>query len=338
LVPVPRTSKFSGPPSSSTSFREADKLKLGKIQQVDLREVWPNEASSFTPWLEQNPQELGEILGLDLEFVREKPVGKFSLDLFGTDLTTGRKVIVENQLEVTNHGHLGQLLTYAGGVEPSILVWVAKSIRQEHRAALEWLNSVTGPETLFFGIEVKAVRIGDSDPAPMLDIVVEPNSWAKNLRSTGSGSLESEKSKAYSAFWRMFIDQVSLELPEFVNRTAWSNAWLPTGAGISSVNLNLVFSSQGLRVEIYFGNADADVNQSRFDLVFAKRAEIEKLAGENLGWETLDGKKACRISFYGPKGDVSNKDGWAGYIEWFANTYTTMKKVNGELVIPALKA
>jgi len=104
------------------------------------------------------------------------------------------------------------------------------------------------------------------------------------------------------------------------------------------VNLNLVFSSQGLRVEIYFGNADADVNQSRFDLAFAKRAEVEKLAGENLGWETLDGKKACRISFYGPKGDVSNKDGWAGYIEWFANTYTTMKKVNGELVIPALKA
>jgi hypothetical protein len=313
-------------------------LKLGKIQQVDLREVWPNEATSFTPWLEQNPEELGELLGLDLEFVREKPVGKFSLDLFGIDLITGRQVIVENQLETSNHGHLGQLLTYAGGVAPSILIWVAKSIRAEHRAALEWLNSVTGAETLFFGIEVKAVRIGNSDPAPMLDIVVEPNSWAKEIKSSGNGVVESEKSRTYSAFWRDFIDEATSELPEFAGRTAWGRQWFPTGAGISGLNLNLVFTSQGLRVELYFGHTDPEINKSRFDKAFSRRAQIEQLAGEIFEWETLDGKKACRISFYGPKGDVSNKDEWAGYIEWFVYAYSTLKKINGALVVPALRS
>jgi Domain of unknown function (DUF4268) len=312
-------------------------MKLGKIQQVELREVWPNEATSFTPWLESNPQELGEILGLDLEFTREKPVGKFSLDLFGTDLITGQKVIVENQLEVSNHGHLGQLLTYAGGVEPSIIVWVAKTIRSEHRAALEWLNSVTGTSTLFFGVEVKAVKIGDSLPAPMLDIVVEPNSWSKELRTASTASFESEKSKMYSDFWRMFIETVSAELPEFSSRTPWARNWLPTGAGISGLNLNLVFFSQGLRVEIYFGSSDSELNLERFQRVLEDRNAIEATAGFALDWEALDGKKACRLSIYGPDGSISEPDSWPEYITWFASSYRKMKTVVEKHVLPSLR-
>jgi hypothetical protein len=312
-------------------------MKLGKIKEVDLREVWPNEASSFTPWLEENPEELGDILGLDLEFVREKPVGKFSLDLFGTDLTTGRRVVVENQLETSNHSHLGQLLTYAGGVEPSIIVWVAKSIRSEHRAALEWLNSVTGTETLFFGVEVKAVRIGDSIPAPMLDIVVEPNSWSKEVRSSGVGSFESEKSKSYAEFWRAFIDKASAELPEFATRTAWARNWLPTGGGISGVNLNLVFYAQGLRMEIYLGSADPALNQSRYDAILQRREAIETELGQALEWEALEGRKACRISLYGPLGDISEQDRWPEFIEWFTTAYRRIKAVNSKLVVPAIK-
>ena len=312
-------------------------MKLGKIQQVDLREVWPNEATSFTPWLEENPEELGEVLGLDLEFVREKPVGKFSLDLFGTDLNTNRKVIVENQLETSNHNHLGQLLTYAGGVEPSVIVWVAKSIRQEHRAALEWLNSVTDSETMFFGVEVKAIKIGDSEPAPMLDLVVEPNSWVKEVRSSSGGNFESEKSKAYGDFWRTLIEEVSGELPEFASRKPWNRGWLPVGQGLSGVCITLVFYAQGLRTEFYFGSSDQRLNQSRFDAVLALREPIESAIGQPLEWEALEGRKACRIALYGPDGDITESERWADYRTWFTDSYKLFKEVSSKYVLSALK-
>jgi len=312
-------------------------MQLGKIQQVDLREVWPNEASSFTPWLEENPEELGEILGLDLEFVREKPVGKFSLDLFGTDLNTGRKVIVENQLETSNHNHLGQLLTYAGGVEPSVIVWLAKSIRQEHRAALEWLNSVTDSETVFFGVEVKAIRIGNSEPAPMLDLVVEPNSWVKEVRGSSGGNFDSEKSKAYGEFWRTMIDEVSTELPEFASRKPWNRGWLPIGQGVSGVRLTLVFYAQGLRTEFYFGSSQQELNQSRFDAVFERRDSIEAAAGTSLEWEALEGRKACRIALYGPDGDITETDRWDEYRKWFTESYKLFKELNSQFVLPAIR-
>jgi len=312
-------------------------MQLGKIQQVDLREVWPNEASSFTPWLEENPEELGEILGLDLEIVREKPVGKFSLDLFGTDLNTGRKVIVENQLETSNHNHLGQLLTYAGGVEPSVIVWLAKSIRQEHRAALEWLNSVTDSETVFFGVEVKAIRIGNSEPAPMLDLVVEPNSWVKEVRGSSGGNFDSEKSKAYGEFWRTMIDEVSTELPEFASRKPWNRGWLPIGQGVSGVRLTLVFYAQGLRTEFYFGSSQQELNQSRFDAVFERRDSIEAAAETSLEWEALEGRKACRIALYGPDGDITETDRWDEYRKWFTESYKLFKELNSQFVLPAIR-
>lgn len=311
-------------------------MKLGKIKFVDLREVWPNEAQSFTPWLEANPSELGDLLGMDLEFVREKSVGKFSLDLFGTDLQTGRKLVVENQLEPSNHSHLGQLLTYAGGIEPSIIVWVAKSIREEHRAALEWLNSVTNSETMFFGVEVKAIRIEDSVPAPWLDIVVEPNTWSKVVKENNSG-FESEREKAYSQFWQSFIDAYQTEFPELASRLAWGRTWFPTGAGVSGVNLNLVFTPQGLRVEIYFGSSDAELNASRFNLALGKKEEIEALAGKELSWDPLEGKKASRISLLGPACSISASTEWESYRKWFAEAYALMKTINSNAIQPIVK-
>lgn len=312
-------------------------MKLGKIKQVDLREVWPNEATSFTPWLEDNPEELGEILGLDLELVREKAIGKFSLDLYGTDVSTGRKVIVENQLETSNHNHLGQLITYAGGSEPAIIVWIAKSIRQEHRAALEWLNSVTDSETLFFGIEVKAIKIADSPPAPMLDIVVEPNSWAKDMRAGTSGQFETDKAKTYSAFWRRFIDEQSEKFPELNSRTPWARNWLPTSVGMSGLNVNLVFTSDGLRVETYFGSSQPEVNTQRFESVTHLKEDIEGIVGQVTVWEPLEGKKACRISLHGPSGGIEETERWSEYISWFSDAYPSLKQATLKKIVPAVK-
>jgi hypothetical protein len=307
-------------------------MDIGKLREVELREVWPNEAQSFTPWLEAHPEELGEVLGIDnLSLQREKSVGAFSLDLFGTDLDSGQNIVVENQLEKSDHSHLGQLLTYAGGLESGLVVWIAKEIRQEHRAALEWLNSVTNNDTKFFGIEIKAVRIGDSAAAPWLDLVVQPNAWSKGLKESSAGMYDSERSKAYAEFWQKLIDELSEQYPEFNGRTAWGRTWFPTTIGTSGVSINLVFSSKGLRVEYYLGSSDGEINLARFEALLSLRTEIEGLVGEELEWESLEGKKACRISLYGQlDGDVENRENWSTYSSWFARSFVKMKNAIDE--------
>lgn len=163
--------------------------KIGRLQRVPLREVWPHEAHSLTPWLLRNADALGEVLGMNLELhTAEHAVGGFSLDLIGVDTVTGETVIVENQLEVSDHTHLGQVLTYAGGTDATNIVWLAPRFRDEHRAALEWLNNRTDASTRFFAVQLDAVRIGHSAPAPLLELVVRPNDWEKAIKAAVSPS------------------------------------------------------------------------------------------------------------------------------------------------------
>ena len=153
---------------------------LAKIERVDLREAWPNEAVDFTPWLAENIAVLGEALGMDLELQdTEAAVGGYSLDVLATDLNQNRPVIIENQLETTNHDHLGMLITYAAGYDANVVVWLTRDFRDEHRQALDWLNQRTGEETQFFGVVVELWRIGDSLPAPYFKAVATPNDWRK---------------------------------------------------------------------------------------------------------------------------------------------------------------
>jgi hypothetical protein len=157
---------------------------LGRLEPVDPREVWPSEAHDFTPWLLGNAQALSEAVGMDLTLeAAEHPIGGFSLDLIGVDTATGDRVIVENQLEASDHTHLGQILTYAGGTSPANVLWLATFFREEHRAALEWLNERTDENTRFFAVRIQVVRIGVSQPAPLFTLVVQPNDWGKKVRA-----------------------------------------------------------------------------------------------------------------------------------------------------------
>lgn len=306
---------------------------IGKIKVLELRKVWPHEASDFTPWLEAHPEELGDILGLELEFIREQSVGQFSLDLFGRDKSSNTIVIVENQLEKSNHSHLGQLLTYAGGYDPSYIVWIASEIRSEHKAALEWLNSVTNSETFFFGIEVKAIQIGDSLPAPWLDVVVQPNTWSKRAHDSKAAAISSERNKTYFEFWQYLINEFAEEFPGLRNKKAQPQPWLSTSSGISNLQLNLVFASQGLRVEFYLGSPLEEENSRRFSLLAAEREAIEAKLGRALVWEPLEGKKASRVSAYGPtNADVMDSSSWSMYVDWFRSAYRDLRRVTPDIV------
>ena len=142
---------------------ESPPIQLGKLTAIDLRTIWKHEGHDFTPWLLEHADHLAEVLGIDIELnAAEHPVGSFSLDLIGRDLTNGCVLIVENQLTPTDHWHLGQLLTYASGTDAGTIIWMAPEFREEHRQAIDWLNQATGEEARFFGVEIGAVKIGDS--------------------------------------------------------------------------------------------------------------------------------------------------------------------------------
>ena len=169
--------------------------ELGRIQAVDIRKIWPDEASDFTPWLANHLGLLGKELGMDLALVQpEARVGRFSLDILAKE-GAERTVVIENQLEETNHGHLGQLLTYAAGNDAHIVIWITCEFRDEHRDAIDWLNARTRDEVDFYGVEVRVVKIGDSLPAPDFRLVAFPNTWSRQTRRAASP--ESEKLRRF---------------------------------------------------------------------------------------------------------------------------------------------
>lgn len=174
-------------------------MKLGKIRKIDLRDVWASESSDFTPWLakEENIAMLGDAIGMYLEVEsQEKSVGPFRADILAKDLATNHYVLIENQLELTNHNHLGQIMTYAAGLDAFSIVWIAKAFTEEHRAALDWLNRITDENINFFGIEVEVIQIEDSLPAPQFSVVAKPNDWTKSVKSSASsGELTETKVK-----------------------------------------------------------------------------------------------------------------------------------------------
>ena len=175
-----------------------EKRALGSLKKVDLRDFWEDEARDFTPWLAQqeNLTLLGETIGMELELVgREQKVGGFKVDILAKDLLTDRYVVIENQLEKTNHGHLGQLLTYASGYEAIAVVWIANYMCEEHRKALDWLNEKTVEDLGFFGLEIELWKIGQFEPAPKFNIVAQPNNWARHVKPIGAGSSEPTETK-----------------------------------------------------------------------------------------------------------------------------------------------
>lgn len=297
---------------------------LGRLELLDIRQVWKHEAHTFTPWLLTNADVLGELLGMDLVLSSaEHPVGGFSLDLIGVDEATNETVIIENQLTRTDHGHLGQLLTYAGGTDPVNVVWIATEFREEHRAALDWLNTRTDENTRFFGIEISAVRIGESAPAPLMRLVVQPNDWGKKVKAIAKGdTAASDRALAYQGFWTRFLKEVQDRKLGWTTSTKGSpQNWLSLPAGMSGVSYACTFGRLGLSSEIFFQHPDPAVNDARFA---AARAKLEPASGGNLSFEPLQGRKGCRIAEY-RKGDIGNGDDWAEYLTWFIDAQARLR-------------
>ena len=309
---------------------------LAKIERVDLREAWPNEARDFTPWLAENIAELGEALGMDLALQeREADVGRYSLDVLATDLNQNRPVIIENQLEATNHDHLGKLLTYAAGYDANVIVWLTREFRDEHRQALDWLNQRTGQDTQFFGVVVELWRIGNSPYAPHFNLVVTPNEW--RIKGTTGGALSgsgtpviSERRERYRNFYQPLMD--TLREKGFTNaRTAQPQNWYNFSAGYGQrVTYATVFRGQKrVGVEVYLDESDPERNIQLLEDLESEKEEIESALGESLDWQRLEHRRACRIAL-DRDGSIEDDDATLAEIrEWMVENLLKFKQVFG---------
>jgi hypothetical protein len=303
---------------------------LGRLEPLDPRSVWPHEAHGFTPWLLDNADALAEALGLDIELSEsEHPIGGFALDLLGRDLTNDCVLIVENQLSTTDHSHLGQLITYAAGTEARTIVWLAVSFREEHRQALDYLNALGGETARFFGVEIGVVRIGDSKPAPLFKLRVQPNDWHAQLAAAAdTTSKQAGKAPLYQSFWTRFLDRIRQEHPDWTNpnRKPQPENWFDMPSQFKSRARYFVSFPRGgkLRSELYIDSRDQDANTALFDRLVAMKSEIETAYGGPLSWEPLPDRQSCRIADY-TDGDVSNQDQFDSYIGWFFTTGSRLR-------------
>jgi hypothetical protein len=307
---------------------------LAWLEPVEIRDVWANEARDFTPWLLANAERLGEVLGIDIQLeAREYPVGDFSLDLFGRDITNECVLIVENQLADTNHTHLGQLLTYAAGTQAATIVWVAPTFRDEHRKALDYLNDKAGDDARFFGVEIKVVRIGDSPPAPMFSLAAKPSEWRARVEATQSSGELSEKREAYRAYWAKYLDTVHERYPNLTNvRAASTRNWTNINYLGRGINISLAFLSGGKAIcEVYIDTRDKERNSAILAELAKHKSEVEAAITTPLAWDEIALKRACRIRAV-TEGDVMKSSDHQRLIDWMAEHQQKMKHAFKPLV------
>ena len=301
--------------------------KLGKITRVtDLRSVWPHEANDFTKWLaeEENLTLLGDTIAMDLELVeRESSVGSFNVDIFAKESGTNRRVIIENQLEDTNHDHLGKLITYASGKGAEVIVWIVKRARDEHRQAIEWLNQHTDNNIGFFLLEIELWQIGDSEKAPRFNIVERPNDWAKTMK-TIEGMSDTELLKL--DFWTGFNDAMNNNdrfIKEFSTRKAATHHWYNLSIDSSEycVCLTINTQNQNIGADLYIYD-----NKDLFVKFKQHKDEISKMLQSEVEWRVSEEKKACRILIttnINPK----KRECWGKAYNWFLEKAIIFKDI-----------
>lgn len=310
------------------------KTNLGKLERISLRKAWAHEAGEFTPWLAQidNLILLAETLGIDeLELVgTEHPVGDFKVDILCSD--NGGKVIIENQLEKTNHTHLGQILTYAAGVGARKVIWVAESFRTEHVAALEFLNQHTTDELDFFAVEIELWRIGDSPMAPSFNVVVKPNDWAKTGQQNAKAAATMTPTKQRQLkFWTDWQTWLQAKNSGLRTQKPSPQHWTNIALGRSGVHLAATVNTREKRLgmEVYI---DHENSKDIFRQLKVQQAHIDTALGTKLEWMELPDGHACRIQQVRGDAALANESQWPDYFAWLEQAGLRMSEVFRPLV------
>lgn len=311
-------------------------ISLGRLEKVELRECWKTEAGDFTPWLakEENIVLLGETIGLSLEVeAQEKEVGPFRADILCKDTVSGNWVLIENQLEKTDHIHLGQLLTYASGLNAVTIVWIADKFIDEHRAALDWLNEITDESFSFFGLEVELWRIASSPLAPKFNIVSKPNNWIRNVSGAAkqmSNAALTETKLLQQDFWKAFCSYLEQASSNLRTAKPLPQHWLNVALGRGGARLNAIASTWNyetglgeIRAEVEFFDKNS---KAFFAILERKKDEIEADLGEPLTWYNPQEAQVCRI-FLQKTADISQRQDWDNQHAWLKEKLESLHRV-----------
>lgn len=237
---------------------------------------------------------------------REQAAGSFAADLVCRDCS-GNTVIVENQLEKSDHDHLGKVITYLASFGARAAIWLVSDARPEHASAISWLNQTSLAD--FYLIKIEAVRIGDSHAAPLFTVVVGPS---EESREIGRAKRELSKGEVLRRrFWEQLLELSSKRTELFSRVRPSTRAWVETGAGVSGVTFAYVaYRNQGARVEMYLDRGRSDENIAIFRKLQQNRARIEEEFGNPIEWQELPGKRACRIRYRFGKGGWADPNSW----------------------------
>jgi hypothetical protein len=264
---------------------------ISRLRRVPLREVWRHEAYDFTTWLERNTDVLGDALGIVIANVeRERAAGSFSVDLVGED-AAGNAIVIENQLERSDHDHLGKLITYLAAFEANTAIWIVSDPRPEHVGAITWLNeSVTAS---FFLVKVEAVRIGDSPAAPLLTLITGPSAETRQV-----GVQKQERAERHDfrhAFWTALLERARGKPHPHSGVSPGTDTWLGAGSGRTGVSFQYTIRQHNASVWVIMQSPDGDANARIFDALYAQRDQIEQDFGGGLNWDRQENRKQCYI-------------------------------------------
>lgn len=303
---------------------------LGKLKKIDLREAWKHEALDFTQWLakDENLALLSEEIGVDINLIEtEANVGSFNVDILAED-SNGRKIVIENQLESTNHDHLGKIITYASGYNAEIIIWIVKDVRNEHKQAIDWLNEHTDEKINFFTIKLELWQIDGSPYAPKFQIISKPNEWAKIMKAPIS-SLTERKLKLLD-FWTALNEYLNNKNSEINPQKPSSDHWNIISVGTSKAHISLTALAKEKKIGCEFYIPD---NKELYFYLIEHKEEIEQIFGQELYWQELKGKKASRISISRDNFNLYEDNDWEKDFAWFENNAIRLKKA----ICPFLK-
>jgi len=304
------------------------KNPLSRLNKVELRDVWGHEAIDFTNWLAQkeNLDALSEEIGVDIKLIKtEANVGKFSVDILAEEEASGRKIIIENQLEDTNHDHLGKIITYASGYDAEIIIWIVRNVRDEHQKAIDWLNEHTDENINFFLIKIELWQIEGSNPAPKFEIMVSPNEWAKTIKANPTNSELTNTKLQQLEFWNKFKNYIRKNDTQIRLQTPRPQHYYDVSMGSADGHIDLLIDSRDnlLGCGIYISK-----NKDLFHFLQERKNEIEKEIGETADW--VDAPVASRIKIRKEVSDIFDQVEAEKYFAWLYEKTVLFQKVFGK--------
>lgn len=306
--------------------------KLGKLERVELRDIWATEDRDFTPWLarEEHLELLAETIGMELELeAQEKDVGPFRADILCKSMVDDSWVLIENQIERTDHRHLGQLLTYAAGLQAVNIVWVASRFTEEHRATLDWLNKITDENFRFFGLEVELWRIDDSLAAPKFNIISKPNNWTKTVAQAAhriSQEGVSETKELQYHYWEKLVNFLQDNNSKLRPQNPKPRHWQDFSIGRSGLKIAATINTRDKRIGVELYMQHPEYSKAFFHLLMADKDRIEQEIAFSLEWQELPQKTASRIVIYKPANPTDELT-WPSQHEWLKETIEAFDRV-----------